>query len=137
MNLKENMKMGAGIMLVCKDKTLVLKRALYKKDRYAGYWNFPGGMAEEGETPYETALREVFEETKIPAEEIMVVDHVSNKAYTMFIGVVKAEHIPILDHEHTKYKWIDIESVPKIENLHPKDEKCFSIFLSKSPNLKL
>ena len=55
--------MGAGIMLLCGNKTLIMKRTHYKYDKWSSYWNFPGGQGEPNETTYQTALRETEEET--------------------------------------------------------------------------
>ena len=46
-----------------KDEVLILKRS--KKGSFPGVWALPGGRGEPGESPEETAIREVREETKI------------------------------------------------------------------------
>lgn len=118
--------MGAGIMLTCGRRTLILKRAEYKNDRYAGYWNFPGGTSEEGESEYQTALRETEEETGIKPDQIKVYKHIPVRGYTMYLGAVESELTPTLDHEHSEWKWVDIDSVLSIKDLHPKDLKCLA-----------
>ena len=118
--------MGAGIMLTCGQRTLILKRAEYKDDRYAGYWNFPGGTAEEDESDYETALRETEEETGIKPDQIKVYKHITVRGYTMYLGTVESELVPTLDHEHSEWKWVEINSVLSIKYLHPKDLKCLA-----------
>ena len=118
--------MGAGVMLVCRHKTLILKRANYKGDKWSGYWNFPGGQGEPNESPYETALRETYEETEISSDQYRVVDHVEDRYYTMFIGLCKEELVPTLDHEHTEWRWVSIDTIPRLaESLHPKDWRSF------------
>mgnify|MGYP003331964432 CR=1 FL=1 len=44
-----------------KDEVLILKRS--KIGSFPGIWALPGGKAEPGELPEETAIREVMEET--------------------------------------------------------------------------
>jgi mutator protein MutT len=117
--------MGAGIMVRCGGEVLILKRANYKEDKYAGYWNFPGGTADEGETPYETAVRETREEIGVSTPYIKIVDHIGDRIYTMFIGHVPIKFKPIIDHEHTDWRWIPISEVSHIENFHPKDKRLF------------
>tara|TARA_B100000427_G_scaffold49883_1_gene37877 strand:- start:874 stop:1302 length:429 start_codon:yes stop_codon:yes gene_type:complete len=56
---------AGGIVLVNK-KVLLVKNRLreeYKKNYSSGFWGFPKGHLEEGETPLKAAEREVFEET--------------------------------------------------------------------------
>jgi 8-oxo-dGTP pyrophosphatase MutT (NUDIX family) len=118
--------MGAGVMLLCGDKTLVLRRAEYKSDRWSGYLNFPGGQGEPNETTYQTALRETEEETGITPDQYKVVDHVEDKIYTMYVGVCKTEIVPVLDHEHTEWEWIVISKIPSMtREMHPKDWRGF------------
>ena len=64
MNSKVDFAAG-GIVLVDK-KVLLVKNRLrseYKKHYNSGFWGFPKGHLEEGETPLKAAEREVFEET--------------------------------------------------------------------------
>jgi mutator protein MutT len=118
--------MGAGVMLLCGNKTLIMRRAHYKHDKWSGCWNFPGGQGEMGESAYETALRETEEETGITPEQYQVVDHVDDKIYMMFVGVCKEELVPTLDHEHTEWEWIVISKIPRLKDeMHPKDWRGF------------
>lgn len=115
--------MGAGVMLISGDKTLILKRANYKDDPYANYWNFPGGTGEEGESDYETALRETYEETSILPDTFKVYSEVRIRGYTMFLASIPTEVVPALDHEHTEWKWVSLSEVLTIRDFHPKDLK--------------
>ncbi|GAA2433441.1 NUDIX hydrolase [Actinomadura vinacea] len=49
--------MSASVILTDEDDRLLLV-----KQNYRDHWAFPGGMADEGEPPHETAVREVAEE---------------------------------------------------------------------------
>lgn len=121
--------MGAGVMLLCGTKTLVLRRAEYKSDKWSGYFNFPGGQGEPNESTYETALRETLEETGISPNQYQVVDHVGDHIYTMYVGVCKEEIVPTLDHEHTEWKWVSISKIPSMKDkMHPKDWRGFKKF---------
>ncbi len=46
-------------------KFLLVKRT---KKPFTGYWSFPGGHVNEGETPFEAAKRELKEETGLEGE---------------------------------------------------------------------
>jgi 8-oxo-dGTP pyrophosphatase MutT (NUDIX family) len=114
--------MGAGIMLVCGDKVLIIKRSKYKHDRFSEYWNFPGGKGDREESHYNTAIRETYEETSIDSSQYQIVNHIATRYYTMYIAIIDREVVPILDHEHTDWKWVSIDTIPLISNqLHPKD----------------
>ncbi len=121
--------MGAGVMLLYGNKTLILKRAKYKEDKWSGYWNFPGGQGEPNESTYETALRETYEETNIDSSQYQIVNHVDTRIYTMYIGICDSDITPTLDHEHTEWLWVDLKTIPKIKDkMHPKDWKGFTRF---------
>lgn len=118
--------MGAGIMLLCRDKILIMKRAHYKHDKWSGYWDFPGGQAEPGESTYQTAVRETFEETGISIDQYKVINHVETKIYTMYVAICDEEIVPKLDEEHTEYKWVYTKDILDIRHqLHPKDWKSY------------
>lgn len=48
--------------------------ALLIKHRRSSFWGFPKGHADEGEQPYETAVREVFEETGLKVKKLLMKD---------------------------------------------------------------
>ncbi|GMR32104.1 hypothetical protein PMAYCL1PPCAC_02299, partial [Pristionchus mayeri] len=64
-----HMHIGCGGIVVDAEGRLLMMRE--KKGRYLG-WKFPGGLADPNENIYETASREVKEETGVDAEGIAV-----------------------------------------------------------------
>ena len=89
----------------------------------APLWQGIAGGGEDNETPPETAKRETFEETGIPAESQFIqldtassvpvtvfhVDYWSDKLYVItqhsFGVMVKTKDI-LLSEEHTEYRWL-------------------------------
>lgn len=63
------------------------RRLLIVKANYKPYWTVPGGIIDEGETPKQAAVREVFEEVGIRLDErdlafVLVADRISNHLQT-------------------------------------------------------
>lgn len=58
------MNRNRSAVIVIKDGKVLLMHRINKGDEY---WVFPGGGVEEGETPEEAAVRELYEETTITA----------------------------------------------------------------------
>lgn len=111
--------MGAGIMFVCEGNALLLRRAPDPHDEWSGCWNFPGGSSEMGESPLQTAVREVSEEIgAVPSYKIW--DHVCVPGYTLFIAQVFRPFTPSLNREHTHARWVPLSEILSYP-LHIKD----------------
>lgn len=131
---------AAGILLV--DPTgcaLFLKRG--PAGDLPGYWCFPGGGAEAGETAEDTAKRETEEETgvlpkgtrqvwtraisggttgisSVAAAELMPAPAPDEGVdFTTFLQRVPEQFVPTLNDEHTGYAWAKMDAPP--EPLHP------------------
>ena len=93
-----------------------LERALFcirAKEPYKGMYNFVGGKVEEGESNYEAAYRELFEETGISNNDI-VLDYFMDLNYfkydnniQIYYGILK--HEVDLVEEKNKLEWLDID----------------------------
>lgn len=99
-----------------------LGRALVVKAHYKSYWSFPGGIVDTGETPRQTAVRELGEEVGISlsADQLkfcFVVDRVSEIAQTyqfIFTSPLdgEASESLILDaQEITAAEWVAKEQI--------------------------
>lgn len=126
---------AAGIMLLTNaGEALLLKRG--PGGDYPGFWCFPGGTTEAGETAEETATRETIEEIgflpkgdrtlwtrriagrgpEVTVDGTLPTDDLVD--FTTFLQRVEERFEPILNGEHTAYIWIN----PKdIMDLHTKD----------------
>src|SRR3989338_7834842 len=104
---------------------LLLKRSpkRYPEIKIIGEWDIPGGRIIPGTKLFDNLVREVFEETKlkilgeprlINAQDILrgKEKHIIRLTY---VGKVSGE--PILDEEHTDFKWLTIRDMKKIRNL--------------------
>jgi 8-oxo-dGTP pyrophosphatase MutT (NUDIX family) len=85
----------------------------------AGHWAFPKGHAEPGETPVQTARRELAEETGIRQveirEKIVFIEHYdtvkrgrdTEKTVTYFLGWVQASAVTIQPEEVRDFAWLN------------------------------
>lgn len=97
-----------------KPKVLLIKRGEHP---FLDHWALPGGFAEKDETIFETASRELYEETSIeniPIEELGVFSSPNRdpRSWTMtdaFISIVDEKEIkPLAGDDAKDAKWFDI-----------------------------
>lgn len=106
-----------GVIVVFKgeeDLFLILQQ---KELNAVGSWTFPKGHHEGDETPRETALRELKEETGMTEIEILNIPLIYEeylitrnrekrlKINEYFIGFVKGQEVTIEQSEISNYKW--------------------------------
>jgi len=119
------LQVGVKILLRNKEgKILLLQRNLekYPEIKKNDSLDIVGGRINIGVSLLENLKREIFEETKlslslepvlIAAQDILRPNkHVVRLTY---VGVVEGE--PVLDEDHTSYKWLTIEEVKNEEGL--------------------
>jgi 8-oxo-dGTP pyrophosphatase MutT (NUDIX family) len=111
---------GAAVMYVEPDgRVLFLKRGA---GEHAGHWDLPGGNAEDGENPEETAAREAKEESGIEPKNLKLVDKGppldgANKGYFATFASKTPRFIPKISGEHRDHLWADPARPP--QPLHP------------------
>ena len=116
---------GAGIMLITpQDEVLFLLRS--PTSNHPNEWDFPGGKADDDETPEETAKRETQEEIGArPYGELSKIADTSSKDdsgtevdFITYRQFIRHKFKPKLDPaEHTQYRWATLDNPP--EPLHP------------------
>jgi len=107
-----------------KEKPLYLLMKRSEKVIYAQSWRMIGGKIEKAEKAYETALREVKEETGLTPVKFWAVPYVNSfyepshdrvNIIPVFAAAVNSERVR-LSKEHTAFEWMDfdraLESLP-------------------------
>jgi 8-oxo-dGTP diphosphatase len=87
------------------DRWLLCRRPAHK--RHGGFWEFPGGKLEEGETLYDAAVRELAEELGVDVHEVGEVLFTARDPGSPFViefvdVVVAGEPRPL---EHDEVMW--------------------------------
>jgi 8-oxo-dGTP diphosphatase len=116
-------------LLVKNKKLLILKRS-EKVRTYKRFWGGVAGYIEECENPYETAVKEIQEETQIlpgqiqlliEGEPVAIVDVDEGTSYEWtihhFVFKVKSGTKICLDWEHVAYQWIDPQDIESFKTV--------------------
>ncbi len=101
-------------------KFLLLKRA--KTKIYEHLWQGVAGKIENNELAWQTAKRELNEETGLLPERMFVADHISKfyEAHSDIINLVPVFGIQVdsknikLSKEHCEYRWVDYNTALKM-----------------------
>ena len=100
---------------------LLLKRS--PEQFYPNLWQMVSGKIKEGETAYQTAIREIKEETSLTPEKFWVAPTVNSfyapdKDYIcllpVFAAKVKFNCEVKISKEHTEYKWVKPEDAKNL-----------------------
>lgn len=103
-----------------KDNEVVVTK--YKKgNKKEGYYDIPGGKIEEGESPKQTAIREMKEETGIEIQNlkykgIMTIEYL-DRLFIFDTFITKEYEGEPQEFEENTSEWIDIDELLKKEKL--------------------
>ena len=84
------LKIVTAAVVISEQTVLLTRRA--PGQSLEGYWEFPGGKIEEGESLQECLKRELFEElgvqSEVEADEFCVVRHQYEKGEILLVGLI-------------------------------------------------
>ncbi len=103
----------AVAIVVWDDQVLIGRRA--ETGELDGYWEFPGGKIEPGESAVQAAERECLEETGIP---VRAVESIATVRYEYDFGArelsfVRCALVEFDRPPRTPYRWVPIDSLHK------------------------
>lgn len=104
------MEKSCGCIIIDEQKVLLVQQC-------SGNWGFPKGHVEENETEYETAIREVKEETNLDVQIIKDkryqinydLDNGKNKEVVFFVAKLEGGKIKPQNKELIKAKWMGFQ----------------------------
>ncbi|TCO77431.1 8-oxo-dGTP diphosphatase MutT [Marinisporobacter balticus] len=112
----------AAIIINEQQQILIAKRK--EEKMLGGYWEFPGGKIESGETAEESLIRELMEEMHIDikiykyfGENIYTYERETIKLIGYIAEIVKGK---IILTDHSDYKWVKKQELTKY-NMAPAD----------------
>lgn len=118
------MKQVAAAVIISGGKILIARRKM--GEPHAGYWEFPGGKVEEGESPQECLERELIEELglKVRAGEIIAKSEDRSGHGSFTIMAIEAELLggEIKLTVHDRVDWVDLKDLQTVK-LAPADEE--------------
>ena len=123
------MPVVVSCILVNEGKILLLQRS-QEVGTYKGLWGGITGFVEPGETPLQTAIKEIYEETKISEHDIILKQRLDPISFTdeyqrqrydwvvhPFIFLLITKKKIQLDWEHIGYQWICPEDIDKVNTV--------------------
>lgn len=97
------------------DLVLICQRKPEKS--LGGYWEFPGGKVENGESDEESLLRELNEELNLKVEIKQhffdTVHHYDNASIKLISFICKTENITTKCTDHDQFEWVKINDLLK------------------------
>jgi 8-oxo-dGTP diphosphatase len=115
----ESMKVVTAAIAMRGGRLFVAQRA--PGEKYAGFWEFPGGKLEDGESSVQCIERELHEEFGIRAraiEEIGSTDYALPNGVIRLVAVkVELPDAPLELSVHSQVDWLEVEQLAQIELL--------------------
>lgn len=108
---------GAGVIFQFENQILLGLRS--KDVNEPNTWGIIGGMIEDGESPKQAAKREVREEASVYGNyplKLLYIYKDKSFSYYDFLVIVKEKFVPKPSYEMVKFKWFELNNLPK--NLH-------------------
>lgn len=124
--MPESITLQVGVKIFLKNRFgryLLLKRSLERYPEIKNFWDIPGGRIIPGTKLSDNLKREVFEETKLKilgklrflgAQDII---RRSEKHIVRITYVARVSGEPILDSDHTDFRWLTISEMKRLKNL--------------------
>ena len=110
-------------------KILLLKRS-NRVGTYQVFWGGVAGYVEEREDPYETAIKEIREETGVTQDALKLVwkgdpiefpDTYEGKRYDWivhpFLFHIRAKELVRIDWEHEEYRWVHPSEIKQLQTV--------------------
>lgn len=99
-----------------------LEEVLLIRHVKGGHWSFPKGHANAGESPRETATREVFEETGLmpeldegfSAQTEYWIDSSTHKVVKYYLAYVRKQRFTLQEDEVSEAKWLHVNSAMEL-----------------------
>ncbi len=126
------MKIIVGGIIEKDNKILMVKEA---KNKCYGKWNVPAGHLEDGETIFEGAIREIFEETgcKVRLKKMLPImsGEIENTKFMIitFTTELLEEKISFNKEEILDVNWISKEELKNMTSKNLRDEKLIKCIL--------
>lgn len=133
-------RQGAGAIPVACTTGRVLLTLRSSEVLEPGTWGIPGGRCEDGESPAETAVREMREELGYDGELLLLpifMYREPNFSFMNFVALVPDEFDPELDWENDDAEWFELDQLPeplhfgvehllhgRIEQIHQVVQRC-------------
>ena len=119
------MKVIVGGIIRKDNKILMVQEA---QEKCYGQWNFPAGHLDEGETIFEGAIREIFEETGCKVKLTKMLPIISAKGSSnivriTFLTELLEENISFDPSEILAVKWWEIEEIKNMPKTDLRGEK--------------
>jgi len=121
---------AAVIALFNEDNEVLIVQRSSAVETYQGYWCFPGGGADEGETAEDCAIRETREETSLkvkPSDLIYFYTLTKDGDKDIYFYIAKSWKGNVeIDWESSDYQWIKPSSLKDVKFL-PTPEIIFNL----------
>jgi 8-oxo-dGTP diphosphatase len=125
--LERQQKIVAAVVLINNGRALILKRGPTAPWN-PNLWNLPGGTAEPGEDPEETAARECEEESGITPVGMRYLKFFANVQFDFYVYVSEVDTDAVkLDWEHSDYKWITKKEISQYQFVPHVREALFMV----------
>jgi 8-oxo-dGTP diphosphatase len=116
-------KFGAAGLLVWDRSAGILLQHRVEWSHFGGTWGVPGGARKKGESAADGAMREAFEEARVPKETLKVLDTlVFDLGFWSYTTVVAEALEPfeavVADRESNELRWVPLGEVDQLP-LHP------------------